>query len=208
MDKDLYLGIMSGTSMDGIDASLVEFHAQGCTQVASHSHPWAAELQQQLRSIAHPGENEIERLGVLDIRVAEEFAHCARTLLQQAGVNPEQVAAIGSHGQTIRHRPDTSPPFTLQIGDPNRIAELTGITTVADFRRRDMAAGGQGAPLACAFHQAMFQGENESRAVVNIGGIANITLLPGDIQTPVSGFDTGPGNTLLDGWVRGHGATQ
>ncbi len=208
MDKDLYLGIMSGTSMDGIDASLVEFHAQGCTQVASHSHPWAAELQQQLRSIAHPGENEIERLGVLDIRVAEEFAHCARTLLQQAGVNPEQVAAIGSHGQTIRHRPDTSPPFTLQIGDPNRIAELTGITTVADFRRRDMAAGGQGAPLACAFHQAMFQGEDESRAVVNIGGIANITLLPEDSQTPVSGFDTGPGNTLLDGWVRRHCATQ
>ncbi len=208
MEKGLYLGIMSGTSMDGIDASLVEFQAQGCTHVASNSRPWATELQQQLRSIAHPGENEIERLGVLDIRVAEEFAHCAQTLLQQAGVKPEQVAAIGSHGQTIRHRPDIALPFTLQIGDPNRIAELTGVTTVADFRRRDIAAGGQGAPLACAFHQAMFQSEDESRTVVNIGGIANITLLPQDTETPVSGFDTGPGNTLLDGWVRRHCATQ
>ncbi|MCP3670679.1 MAG: anhydro-N-acetylmuramic acid kinase [Gammaproteobacteria bacterium] len=208
MNKGLYLGIMSGTSMDGIDASLVELHAQGCTHVASHSHPWATGLQQQLRSITHPGENEIERMGILDIMVAEEFAHCALALLQQAGVNPEQVAAIGSHGQTIRHRPNTSTPFTLQIGDPSRIAELTGITTVADFRRRDMAAGGQGAPLVCAFHQAMFQGENENRAVVNIGGIANITLLPSDSQTPISGFDTGPGNTLLDGWVRRHCATQ
>lgn len=194
--------------MDGIDTSLVKFHTHGCTHIASHNHPWTIELQQQLRSMAHPGENEIERLGILDATVAEAFAQSALELLHKSGIEPRQVTAIGSHGQTIRHRPDINQPFTLQIGDPNRIAELTGITTVADFRRRDMAAGGQGAPLACAFHQAMFRTENETRAVVNIGGIANVTLLPGDPQTAVSGFDTGPGNTLLDAWVRRHCDTQ
>lgn len=208
MDKGLYLGIMSGTSMDGVDASLVEFHSQGHTHIASHSKPWPTELQQQLRSITHPGQNEIERMGVLDIRVAEKFAQAALELLQQAGIKPERITAIGSHGQTIRHRPDIDSPFTLQIGDPNRIAELTGITTVADFRRRDIAAGGQGAPLVCAFHQAILQDTSEYRAVVNIGGIANITLLPSDPATPVSGFDTGPGNTLLDAWVARHQNTQ
>jgi anhydro-N-acetylmuramic acid kinase len=195
---------MSGTSMDGIDVSLVEFQQQGHTHIASHSHPWPAELQQQLRSIAKPGENEIERLGILDARVAEEIAQSVLDLLQQASMEPQQITAIGSHGQTIRHRPEANPPFTLQIGDPNRIAELTGITTVADFRRRDLAAGGQGAPLVCAFHEAIFRDKNENRAILNLGGIANITLLPSDPQKAVSGFDTGPGNTLLDTWIRIH----
>jgi anhydro-N-acetylmuramic acid kinase len=204
MDNGLYLGIMSGTSMDGIDATLVEFRPEGFTQLASHNLPWPADLQQQLRALAQPGENEIERLGVLDIQVAERFAQAALELLQQSDTKPFQITAIGSHGQTMRHRPDTDLPFTLQIGDPNRIAELTGITTVADFRRRDMAAGGQGAPLVCAFHQAIFQDPEEERTVVNIGGIANITLLPSSPQLTPSGFDTGPGNTLLDAWVRRH----
>ncbi len=204
MEHGLYIGIMSGTSMDGVDASLVEFHPQGHTLVASHSHPWPQELQQQLRNLAQPGENEIERLGVLDARVAEEFAQCALNLLKQANIDPQQISAIGSHGQTIRHRPDALLPFTLQIGDPNRIAELTGITTIADFRRRDIAAGGQGAPLACAFHDNIFRVKNETRVILNLGGIANITLLPSDPKNPASGFDTGPSNTLLDAWSRRH----
>jgi anhydro-N-acetylmuramic acid kinase len=204
MENGLYIGIMSGTSMDGIDASLVEFHSQGHRHLASNFRKWPQELQLQLRSISQPGDNEIEKLGVLDARVADEFAQCALDLLKQAEVNPQQVEAIGSHGQTVRHRPEATIPFTLQIGDANRIAEQTGITTVADFRRRDMAAGGQGAPLVCAFHEAMFHDNSEARVILNIGGIANITILPADTNTPVSGFDTGPGNTLLDSWTRKH----
>ncbi len=204
MENGLYIGIMSGTSMDGVDASLVEFHPQGHTHIASHNHPWPQGLQQQLRALAQPGENEIERLGILDARVAEVFAQCALDLLQKSNTEPQQISAIGSHGQTIRHRPGAILPFTLQIGDPNRIAELTNITTVADFRRRDMAAGGQGAPLVCAFHDALFRTINETRVILNLGGIANITILPADSNDSVSGFDTGPGNTLLDAWARRH----
>ncbi len=204
MEHGLYIGIMSGTSMDGVDASLVEFHPQGHNHIASHSHPWPQHMQQQLRSLAMPGDDEIERLGLLDVRVAEEFAQCALDLLEKSDTEPHQIIAIGSHGQTIRHRPDAALPFTLQIGDPNHIAELTGITTVADFRRRDMAAGGQGAPLVCAFHEAIFRDKEEGRIILNIGGIANITILPADPRDPVSGFDTGPGNTLMDAWTRRH----
>jgi anhydro-N-acetylmuramic acid kinase len=195
---------MSGTSMDGIDASLVEFHPQGHRHLTSNSRKWPKELQQQLRTISLPGDNEIDKLGVLDAKVADEFSQCALDLLKQANVDPQQIEAIGSHGQTIRHRPEAAIPFTMQIGDPNRIAEQTGITTVADFRRRDMAAGGQGAPLVCAFHEAMFRDDIETRAILNIGGIANITILPAETNTPISGFDTGPGNTLLDAWTRRH----
>lgn len=204
MEHGLYIGVMSGTSMDGVDASLVKFHHEGHTHIASHSHSWPQELQQQLRNLAQPGDNEIERLGILDARVAEEFAQCILNLLKQANIDPQQTIAIGSHGQTIRHRPEAVLPFTLQIGDPNRIAELTEITTIADFRRRDIAAGGQGAPLACAFHDNTFRVKNETRVILNLGGIANITLLPSDPQKPVSGFDTGPSNTLLDAWTRRH----
>jgi anhydro-N-acetylmuramic acid kinase len=204
MENGLYIGIMSGTSMDGIDASLVEFHSQGQKHLASHNHPWPQELQQQLRAISQPGEDEIERLGILDAKVADVFSQCVSELLRKSNYAPQQVIAIGSHGQTIRHRPEATTPFTMQIGDPNRIAEQSGITTVADFRRRDMAAGGQGAPLVCAFHAAMFRHNRETRVILNIGGIANITILQADSNTPVSGFDTGPGNTLLDAWARRH----
>lgn len=208
MEHGLYIGIMSGTSMDGIDACLVEFHPQGHTLIAGHSRLWPKDLQHQLRILAQPGDNEIERLGGTDARIADEFASCALDLLATAGIKPQQVTAIGSHGQTIRHRPNATPPFTLQIGDPNRIAELTGITTVGDFRRRDMAAGGQGAPLVCSFHDSLFRSPDETRVILNIGGIANITILPADPQVPVSGFDTGPGNTLLDAWARRNLGTQ
>ncbi len=202
--REIYLGLMSGTSIDGIDAALVRFPAGRIALIATHSHPWPAPLQQALQRLTTPGDNEIDRLGELDALAANEFAAAARAVLDRAGIPPAAVAAIGSHGQTIRHRPDATPPFTLQIGDPNRIAELTGITTVADFRRRDMAAGGEGAPLTPALHQVLFGSDSEYRCVLNIGGIANITLLPPG-KAAVTGFDTGPGNCLLDSWAGRHG---
>ncbi|HEC15965.1 MAG TPA: anhydro-N-acetylmuramic acid kinase [Sedimenticola sp.] len=202
--EEIYLGLMSGTSMDGIDAALARFPETGAELIATHSHPWPDDLRRQLKDLTRPGENEIDRLGRLDALAGETFAAAALELLAKAGVAPSAVTAIGSHGQTIRHRPDGETPFTLQIGDPNRIAERTGITTVADFRRRDMAAGGEGAPLAPAFHAHIFRNENEARCVLNIGGIANLTLLPANREAPATGFDTGPGNCLLDAWSRRH----
>jgi len=139
-----------------------------------------------------------------DILLARFIATTINRFLAEAGVPASAISAIGSHGQTIRHLPDGDSPNTLQIGDPNTIAQLTGITTVADFRRRDMAAGGQGAPLVPAFHQALFRSPEEDRVVVNIGGIGNITVLPARATLPVIGFDTGPGNVLMDAWFRAH----
>ena len=202
-DAKIYLGLMSGTSVDGIDAALVRFPADNIELIATYSHPWPAPLQRQLQNLATPGDNEIDRLGELDILAADEFASAAQAVLAKANISPSAVAAIGSHGQTIRHRPDAKHPFTLQIGDPNRIAEQTGVTTVADFRRRDMAAGGEGAPLAPALHSALFGSNEQCRCILNIGGIANITLLPPG-QAAVTGFDTGPGNCLLDSWAAQH----
>ncbi len=202
MSENLYLGLISGTSVDGIDAVLMHLGEEKRELLAARHHPLPDDLQRELRLIAAPGDNEIERLGVLDALLAEHFAQAALQLLENAQVAAHRVRAIGSHGQTIRHRPDGVRPFTLQIGDPNRIAEITGITTVADFRRRDMAAGGQGAPLVPAFHEALFRSPEETRVILNIGGIANITNLPSDPDGNVSGFDTGPGNTLLDAWTR------
>ncbi len=204
MSENLYLGLISGTSMDGIDAALMHLGDGKRELLAARHHPLPDDLQQELRLIAAPGDNEIERLGGLDTLLADHFAEAALQLLREAQVGAHRVSAIGSHGQTIRHRPDVARPFTLQIGDPNRIAEITGITTVADFRRRDMAAGGQGAPLVPAFHEALFRSPEESRVILNIGGIANITILPSNPDGHVSGFDTGPGNTLLDAWAREH----
>jgi anhydro-N-acetylmuramic acid kinase len=192
---------MSGTSIDSIDAILVSLSATDQAVLAYHERPWPPELQQELQAITTPGNNEIDRMGPLDVQVADLFASTAVELLQRTAISPEKVTAIGCHGQTIRHRPEGDFPFTLQIGDPNRIAEVTGITTVADFRRRDIAAGGQGAPLVPAYHEWMFRKSGESLVVLNIGGIANITILPADPATPVSGFDSGPGNILLDRWA-------
>jgi anhydro-N-acetylmuramic acid kinase len=202
VSEDLYLGLMSGTSMDGIDAALLRLGDRAPVLVASLNHPLPEELQRDLRAIALPGNNEIERMGVLDRQLADQFAQAALQLLRDAEADTNEVAAIGCHGQTIRHRPEGAHPFSLQIGDPNRIAELTGVTTVADFRRRDMAAGGQGAPLAPIFHNALFRSAEEDRVVLNIGGIANITVLPANADDAVTGFDTGPGNTLIDAWAR------
>lgn len=200
----LYAGLISGTSMDGADAALCRF-GQGGVEILGHcTFAWPSDLRRMLQRLALPGADGLDLLGEADRRAGDFFAHCLLDLLQQAKVAPAAITAVGSHGQTVRHRPSGAAPFTLQIGDPNRIAQLTGITTVADLRRRDMAAGGQGAPLVCGLHQALFASANEPRAVLNIGGIANLTLLHPTPDRPVIGFDTGPGNTLMDAWCRHH----
>ncbi|QKX17104.1 anhydro-N-acetylmuramic acid kinase [Microbulbifer sp. YPW1] len=204
---DLYIGLMSGTSVDCIDAVLAEFsEVDGelrCHTRAALGHPITNEMREAILALCAPGPSELDRAGQLDRRLGEEFAAATLAVLQKAGVKPSAVKAIGSHGQTVRHRPpgSVSTPFSLQLGDPNTIAALTGITTVADFRRRDMALGGHGAPLMPAFHNAVFR-TSRDRAVVNIGGMANITELAADGQ--VRGYDTGPGNALLDYWVKLH----
>ena len=197
----LYLGLISGTSMDGIDAVLLAVEPDRLTIRAAHHRDWPGELRLQLRDVAeHPESSGLVQLGALDVAVGIQFAAAAAALLDRSGVDPGAVRAIGSHGQTVCHAPHGDLPFTLQIGDPNVLAERLGIDVVADFRRRDLAAGGQGAPLTPAFHAAAFASSEESRAVVNIGGIANVTLLARDGS--VRGCDAGPGNCLLDAWSR------
>lgn len=199
----LYIGLMSGTSMDGIDAALMRFGDHSCETLATHSEPYPLELQQRLRvAAADPDRLSVDTIGSLDQWVGECFRDASLALLATAHTDACEIAAIGSHGQTIRHRPQAERPFTMQIGDPNVIVNGTGITTVADFRRRDVAAGGQGAPLAPAFHAWLFGKTSNHRVVLNIGGFANITVLPpGGAAT---GFDTGPGNALMDAWIRRH----
>lgn len=206
MKADLYVGLMSGTSIDAIDTAVVSIGPGETRLLHCREHPIPAGLRQQVADISHSGNDEIERMGRLDRALGELFARATQELLADAELPPSSIRAIGSHGQTIRHRPvssgETRYPYTLQIGDPNTIAELTGITTVADFRRRDIAAGGEGAPLAPAFHASAFARAGRNRAIVNIGGIANASLLRG--EQLVAGFDTGPGNTLLDHWIHRH----
>ena len=208
MKEGLYIGLMSGTSVDAIDAVLVELTETSRRLIGHREHAWPVQLQNQIRSLTQPGVNEIEQLGVADIQVAEQFALAANTLMAAQGVSHRDIVAIGSHGQTIRHRPEQANPFSLQIGDPNLIAERTGITVVADFRRRDIAAGGEGAPLVPMFHAETFSSPEEHRVILNLGGIANITSLPKVSPAGVIGFDTGPANTLLDHWVRLHLGTM
>ncbi len=199
--SELYIGIMSGTSLDAVDTVLVDL-AEGRIQIlATHQRPIADAMREALKGLAEPGHGELDRVCRLDVQLGDLYGGCVRDLLRNVGTDPEQIRAIGSHGQTVHHSPRTDVPFTLQIGDPNRIAEATGITTVADFRRRDIAAGGEGAPLLPAFHHVIFPSPTENRVIVNIGGMANITLLPSDSTAAVTGFDTGPGNVLLDSWA-------
>lgn len=199
---ELYIGLMSGTSLDGVDAALVDFACEPPRLMAALTEPLPELLRQQLATLCLPGNDEIERMGSADRALGELLARAALAVIGAVGVEPGAVVAIGSHGQTIRHRPGGDQAFTLQIGDPTTVAERTGITTVADFRRRDIAAGGQGAPLVPPFHRALFGGAPGNRAIVNIGGIANITVLP--TGGSLTGFDTGPGNTLLDAWMQRH----
>lgn len=203
----LFIGLISGTSVDAIDAALCELSPSSIPSIKllhAINHNYPKQLQQQLLDFGKSNYqgDAIDQLGELDHRVALHFVEAVDRLLQEAGYSAQDVEAIGSHGQTVRHRPDAPYPFTLQIGDANIIAAKTSVKTVADFRRRDMAHGGQGAPFAPAFHQAFFADKVEPRAVVNLGGIANVTLLRPN-QAPI-GFDTGPANTLMDHWIYEH----
>lgn len=198
----LWVGVMSGTSLDGLDVVIAAFPEAGPRVVAARTHAFPDALRKALHALAIGDGDDLERLGDADTRLGCFIGEAVLADLASAGIAPPDVCAIGSHGQTVRHRPDAPAPFTLQIGDPAVIAECTGITVVADFRRRDVAAGGQGAPLVPAFHAGVFARSDRDRVVVNVGGMANLTILPA--AGPVGGFDTGPGNVLLDGWARRH----
>lgn len=203
-DCAIYLGVMSGTSLDGIDIVAVNFspHFQ---MLASASFDIPSDIKALILALCLPGDNEIEKMGHLDVVLANLYAtYCNQLIADSTAIfSRENVIAIGLHGQTIRHRPYNQPlsNFTVQIGDANTVAEQTGITTIADFRRRDIAAGGQGAPLVPAFHQSLFSSPTDNRVIVNIGGMANITLLAKEDLQPLIGFDTGPGNVLMDAWI-------
>ena len=202
MSGELFIGLMSGTSADGIDAVLVKSDGERGRLVATHHRPMPQDLRADILAFRQSGDDELHRLATLDAQLANEYAVAVLALLTDTGVSTEAVSAIGQHGQTLRHHPSGDIPYTVQIGDPNRLAERTGITVVADFRRRDMATGGQGAPLVPAFHASQLAAPGIATAVVNIGGIANVTLIAAD--GGVTGWDTGPGNTLLDAWVSRH----
>ena len=200
MADSLYVGLMSGTSMDAIDAALVSFGDHVCQVIAVTAETYPKDLRKDLMAASrNPNECSIEKVGQLDRAVGECFRDAVLNLLRQTGIDASSVTAIGSHGQTLRHEPKAKGHFSLQIGDPNIIATGTGITTIADFRRGDIAAGGEGAPLTPAFHQWLFMDATKRRTVLNIGGIANITIL-NPSNKEIIGFDTGPGNILLDGW--------
>ncbi|MGZ5008781.1 MAG: anhydro-N-acetylmuramic acid kinase [Methylobacter sp.] len=194
---------MSGTSLDGIDAALVEFKDNKVQLVGFEYQPFTADIQSTIQQLSKPDTLvSLKEYGATDTRLGHLFAETVNALLAKTDIPAGSIKAIGSHGVTVYHAPEIKFPFSLQIGDPNIIAELTGITTVADFRRRDIAAKGQGAPLVPAFHQAVFHHPDENRCIVNIGGIANITVLPKQQSEKVIGFDTGPGNTLMDLWIK------
>lgn len=198
----LYIGLISGTSMDGVDAALLDTEGGRFSLAAVLDHPIPDPLHRELSELIRSGHPDAALVWQLDRRVGELFAEAALSLMEASGTRAREIRAIGSHGQTIAHEPRAPHPYTVQIGDPSVIAERTRITTVADFRRRDVAAGGEGAPLASGFHLAAMSLPHGERAVVNIGGIANITVLPASGR--VSGFDSGPGNTLIDNWAERH----
>ncbi len=202
--SDIYVGLMSGTSVDGVDIAIVDFSVQPPGLLYSSTTPFDDSLRQRIQAICGAQSSSLDELYRLDAELGEYYAAVVNRALAEHELNANQVDAIGCHGQTVRHSPDSPTPFTAQLGDPNRLAALTGITTVADFRRKDIALGGQGAPLAPALHRQLFRSDDESRVVVNIGGIANLTYLPSDPGQAVLGFDTGPGNTLMDSWILRH----
>ena len=199
MKSGRYIGVMSGTSLDGVDVVLAAIDASLVVQQASYSHPIPLDLKQEILAICQGQSLTLSQLGQLDTRLGRLFAQAVAGLMQREKLSCEDVVAIGCHGQTVWHEPQGDAPNTQQIGDNNQIAALTGVTVVGDFRRRDMALGGQGAPLVPAFHQALLADPHERRMVLNIGGIANLSLLIP--EAPVRGFDTGPGNMLMDAWI-------
>lgn len=199
MKSGRYIGVMSGTSLDGIDVVLAAIDEQLVAQQASYCHPIPPTVRQEILDLSQGQALTLSQLGQLDTRLGQLFAEAVQTLMKREGLEASDITAIGCHGQTVWHEPQSVAPNTLQIGDNNQIVAATGITVVGDFRRRDMALGGQGAPLVPAFHQALLMHPTERRMVLNIGGIANLSLLiPGKA---VRGFDTGPGNMLMDAWI-------
>jgi anhydro-N-acetylmuramic acid kinase len=197
----LYIGLMSGTSLDGVDGVLIDIGAAGALGLRGHRHePFVGSLRDELLSLNSAGSDELHRASMAAQGVARAYASVVNTLLVETGTVAREVRALGAHGQTVRHRPDAG--YTTQLLNGALLAELTGIDVVCDLRGRDVAAGGQGAPLAPGFHASVFGHADETRAVLNLGGISNLTLLePGQA---VIGFDCGPANALLDGWCQRH----
>jgi anhydro-N-acetylmuramic acid kinase len=209
------IGLMSGTSLDGADGVLVDFSGPQLKVVASATEPFTDGFRAELLALNTPGANELHRAALAGNQLAAVYARVVDKLLKSAsnqGISPDQIQAIGAHGQTVRHQPQRTSAdaggagYTLQLNNPALLAELTGIDVVADFRSRDVAAGGQGAPLVPAFHQGVFSRPGSAVAVLNLGGIANLSLLPPfqSPELPVLGFDCGPGNALIDAWCQQH----
>lgn len=199
MKSGRYIGVMSGTSLDGVDVVLAAIDENMVAQQASLTWPIPVSLKEEILNICQGQQLTLSQLGQLDVRLGALFADAVLALMQQERLHPQDIVAIGCHGQTVWHEPVGEAPHTMQIGDNNQIVAKTGVTVVGDFRRRDMALGGQGAPLVPAFHQALLAHPLERRMVLNIGGIANLSMLiPGQ---PVRGYDTGPGNMLMDAWI-------
>jgi anhydro-N-acetylmuramic acid kinase len=200
-NRSLFIGLMSGTSLDGVDGVLASFSGDEPIRTLGTAYlPFPAELRDAFMALQAPGDNEIHREALAANALARHYAACVTQLLGQTGLRPDAVAAIGAHGQTVRHRPELG--YTRQTGNPALLAELSSIDVIADFRSRDIAAGGQGAPLVPAFHEAVFGKRGETRVVANIGGIGNISVL--EKGEKIIGFDTGPGNVLLDAWISRH----
>ena len=196
-----FIGLMSGTSADAIDAALVGFESDGTTQlICAHTLELPADLKTRIIAAQTRADTTIRDVCEQDVALSLLYAAAVEALIEKANVPASKIEAIGNHGQTLLHAPEADYPFTLQIGDNHRLAELSGITVVGDFRRRDIAAGGQGAPLVPAFHRTLLA-QTETAAFLNVGGIANVSIIAPD---RVSGFDTGPGNTLSDAWIRKH----
>ncbi len=195
-----YIGLMSGTSLDGVDAVLIDF-SSGRPELIDHAYsPYPESLRETLLSLHAPGMDETNRGALTAIELSRLYSEAVLLLLEKAGISHHQIAALGCHGQTIRHRPESG--YSIQLADSPLLAELTGITVVSNFRNRDIAAGGQGAPLVPAFHEAVFRSSHTHRVILNLGGIANLTDLPQ--EGPVRGFDCGPGNMLMDAWTGLH----
>lgn len=204
--SELFVGLMSGTSLDGVDGVLVDFSGVRLAVLGYSSAPFSQALTQELLELNSPGPNELHRAALAANALVRVYVQVVADLLDKSGINSAQVTAIGAHGQTVRHRPQAfdGTGYTLQLNNPALLAELTGIAVIADFRSRDVAAGGQGAPLVPAFHQSVFGRPGETVATLNIGGISNLTVLGPQQLDDVLGFDCGPGNALMDAWCQQH----
>lgn len=195
--SELYIGVMSGTSLDGIDVALCEIDSSHCKLISADEYPFDGELKREILKVI-PGTTTLKQIGTIDKKLGLAFAHAVNRFIREKELNAEDITAIGLHGQTLWHEPDAEFPFSMQLGDASTLVANTGIKVVNDFRNMDIANGGQGAPFAPAFHQEIFSDFEERVGVLNIGGMANITLLGDELQ----GWDTGCGNVLLDMWIQ------